>query len=141
MWAEFAMRAGLVGSNAREYPIFVHELTSRTGNRRLVCVNLLASESLRIGNGLGPMLSVMLLLRPQVIVPGTLTRLPVEVGPSATTGAGVSSKQGVRVYFGELDQTDPARFVIRYELDGEPASFEGVLLDDDSIQLKRLEGK
>lgn len=138
-WLEFSKRANLFAASTVDAPVFLHRLRSPGGNDRLVYVSLTASEALRIGSGLGPMVAVEFLLRPRVIVPGTPLRLPVEISSQGTVGAGVVSRSSVRVFPGKLDPKNPGRFTVRYEVDGKSAWFEGHLLDNDRVLIKRMD--
>jgi hypothetical protein len=52
----------------------------------------------------------------------------------------LTSQQILRIYAGQVDPANDARFTIRYEIDDVPGTIEGVLQPDDSVTLKVLDG-
>lgn len=99
--------------------IFLHELRTPAGERRLVCV---AAEPEQ--------------LVCRTWVPGTVTS-PAR-SPETDTYYGTFWGTGghrLKFFAGQPDPADPTRFTFRFELDGQPARLAGRLGDDGRIRL------
>jgi hypothetical protein len=115
--------------------VFCHERTSRSGVRRLVVVERGTAWSHYPYNPLN--LDVLL------IEPASLTGRPIDRTPVYPnvwyTGATAIETAPLRVYAGQPDPADPARFTIRYQVAGHEHLVEGRLHDDGKdVTLKFL---
>jgi hypothetical protein len=121
--------------------LFLHERTSKGGNRRLVALygwlhDDLGSYTPRpLGESRIWSIAIDLVL----LKPATLREDLVEVD-SRLSGHAPSltyawAKQA-RVFAGQPDPNDASHFTIQFEADGKPGTIEGWLNDDDSVTLK-----
>jgi hypothetical protein len=118
--------------------LFLHELRTPTGQRRLVAITgaFQPSELPQFISGYDA--------EAQMIEPGTWKVLP----RNRTGGVAISVLSGpqpkpphVRIFAGQSDPADPSHFTIRYELDGVGQVVDGWLRDGwpagyDSVELK-----
>jgi len=107
---------------------------------RLIVVDFTASESLRMSE-FRTTVAVTFEMGARVIVPRTLWSEPAQPGVVAapnTIGFSTLVSERMRVYAGEVDASDPSRFTIKYEVDGDTAYFEGKLLDNDTVEMQAM---
>jgi hypothetical protein len=110
--------------------IFLHERTSPSGNRRLLCV-MLSVETRPQGREQG----IYYHFHPIVINPATWTTIPQRMGKGfiRVVSAGVSTQPAhVRVYAGQVDP-NPSRFNFRVNAWGVDSIIDVQLENDDSI--------
>jgi hypothetical protein len=131
-WQRFYARLsppGLVSGGTA----FLHERRAgETGASKLVAVDVLPTSDVAGGiNGYA--------LNARVFEPGTLLHAPRELNWTAHGGGygfDTFSTSG-RVFAGQPDATDPARFTIVTETDGRRQTIDGWLMADDSVLLER----
>jgi hypothetical protein len=128
-WSEF--RLSMTGSPTPSWhPIgavaFLHEMRSKSGNRRLVCVTI-------IPRPIGMSMTVKRNdLNIEVFNIGTLRSLPMNLKPLNRQFDLPTN----RVFAGQIDPADSSRFTIRYEAGNDSGTVQGYLRDDDEIEIK-----
>jgi hypothetical protein len=135
-WRSFYMRASPsvpVGSSVCSATAFLHRRTdSSSGADRLVAVDVF--PHIRSQGSL-------IYLACRVFTPGTALRRPREEGlrmrDQVLDDLLVDFSTRIRVFAGQPDPADASHFTIVMELDGEPRTLDGWLLDDDTIKLER----
>ena len=122
--------------------LFLHERTSPSGHRRLVCVRYYAENY-----SFTPQFVPGYNCEVQVITPATWTAAPASTSSSgAFVGWNLQvnlpvpanfprSPPRVRIYAGQVDPDDDARFTVRYEMWGQSDVLDGRLGDDDTVSL------
>ena len=113
--------------------LFLHERTSPRGNRRLVCLRYFpetysfCTQFIEAYN-----------VEENIVTPGTLTSLP----QTALHPRSVDVTSGfprhpplVRIFAGQPDPNNPARFTIRYQMWGQEDLLDGLLDDADQVTL------
>jgi hypothetical protein len=127
-------RMGMPGGTAFESVLFLHERTTRRGERRLVKVTLIAApfsfwayvidsdryESQRWaqanrGNG--------------VIE-------PFDANPRRSNAPWAANPPQLRIYAGQPDPNDASHFTIRYQAWGQTDVMDGYLVNNDTVTLK-----
>jgi hypothetical protein len=114
-------------SGKSEATLFLHELVSRSGHRRLVAVG---------AQDLEPIITV--------IAPGNLLQKSVIISRGFAafkkTERGlwyesITRRPGPRFYFGSVDPSDPSHFTLHFEVAHIPVYFDGWFQDDDTIRM------
>ena len=114
--------------------LFLHERTSSAGHRRIVCVHYYAETF-----SFTPNFIESYNVESSVITPATWTSLagrssrPLSI---AVTSGFPTQPPNVRIFAGQIDPNDPARFTIRYQMWGREDVLDGRLMDDDSVSLQ-----
>jgi hypothetical protein len=109
------------GSNAA----FCHELTSKSGNKRLVVVTIVDHSSF---------VNPMIMFTPTLFVPGTLLSPPKEI---ALAGAGTAVfGRDTTVFMGQVDPSDASHFTIDVADGSTRDTIDGYLLDNDTVVLE-----
>lgn len=145
-WQAFYALCSPPGRNSAP-TLFLHELRSPVGNRRLVAI-----EGWYEGSISGGWWEDEIALSATVFRPGSLFSQPTEVGCARKvlkiTSADVSeliakgeSLGGRRwgwpfIFAGQLDLSDPSHFTIAYKVHGKPGKIDGWLLDDDTVWIE-----
>jgi hypothetical protein len=107
--------------------LFLHDRTSKSGNRRLVAV-----DGLKIWSGSSPYPSLILNFSIHVIKPGSLWSNP-KAGPSYTVPLAIAADA---IYAGQIDSNDSTHFMIRVLTTQTERIIDGWLLDDDRVVLE-----
>jgi hypothetical protein len=122
-WRDFYARYSPPGGPSGA--AFCHELTSPSGNKRLVVVN--------IGDRTMNELS-MIGLYPAVFIPGSLLTTPKQV---LMSGFGTTVHGwGTTIYMGTVDPSDASHFTIDIDTGGVRDTIDGYLLDNDTVTLE-----
>jgi hypothetical protein len=145
-WQEFYALCSRPGRNSAP-TLFLHEVRSPMGNRRLVAIEGWCEGSLN-----GGWLEDHIDLSAIVFRPGSLFSQPTELGSSKNvfelSSVDVSDRIAKRqriggrvwgypfLFAGQLDPSDPAHFTIGYKVHGKPGKIDGWLLDDDTVRLE-----
>lgn len=104
---------------------FLHERISRSGNRRLIAVDLFTNHCTGSWDVI-----------PRIVIPGGMLSRPTEI----ISKSGALAMGGfTKLYAGQCDPEDSAHFVIRYERDAEVQVIDGWLGDDDTVRLEPRE--
>jgi hypothetical protein len=125
-WAQFYAMLSPPGMSSSG-TLFLHERTSRSGNRRLVAVD--ASSSALYG--VGP---VTVILMPRVVRPGSVLEEPTQVVHTRT--GFMFAPEGRRAYAGQPDPNDPSHFTIRFAGASNARVVDGWLGDDDHVVIE-----
>ena len=130
--------------------LFLHELVSPSGNRRVVAINMAPSwfpegtllrADIRLfepGSLLKPRFRELQVRPTQELIPGT-GQIPGFPGLLCDLGT-VPWGTDFRLFPGRVDPADPSRFLIDYIHDGTTGTFVGQLNDDDSFTLRLADG-
>jgi hypothetical protein len=115
--------------------LFLHELTSAGGSRRLVCVRYVPQPQ----NTFAAVFVAGFDYDSDVLIPATWTMPAARVarGTAFSVMSGIPRHPpNVRFYAGQPDPADPSHFTIRYEMWGQSDVLDGYLGNDDGIILK-----
>lgn len=134
-WAHFYELCSSTGRQ-NEPTLFLHELTSPGGNRRLVAVE---------GSASSPPDSQPrecdIELRAVVFRPGSFYSPATELASSTRKVAIASDEPSrasgslqVRVFAGQPDPSDPSHFTVRFEANDKRGTLDGWLLNDDTLR-------
>lgn len=116
----------------------VHRLRNSAGEERLVAI-ILAPEPPSTTTD-GPAAAGQLIMVSAIVLPGDLGQEPGWRGNGSTLRGDLSKSAKLRVFAAQLDPADPARFSIRYEMDGVPGTIEGRLGMDRDVALTMKDG-
>jgi hypothetical protein len=114
--------------------VFLHELTSPGGSRRLVCVRYLPQSPT-----FSPAFVAGYDYDSDVLIPATWTRPAARVarGSAFSVLSNIPRHPPrVRMYAGQPDPADPTHFTIRYEMWGQSDVLDGYLDNNDGVTLK-----
>lgn len=114
--------------------LFLHERTSPAGHRRLVCVRYYAETF-----SFTPNFIESYNIESNAITPATWTAPPARSNRPlsvAVTSGFPHQPPNVRIFAGQIDPNDPARFTIRYQMWGREDVLDGRLMDDDTVSLQ-----
>ena len=113
--------------------MFMHERTSPSGHRRLVCLYCFPDTHSFI-----PQFIEGYNYQADVIAPATLKTnakfIPRFWAIDVLSGYPVKPPN-LRIYAGQLDPRDASKFTIRYEIWGQTDVLDGQLMDDDQVKL------
>lgn len=113
--------------------IFMHERTSPAGHRRLVVLTFTAETgSFQPGFIDGENVDTLALTPATWRTP--VMQVPKLVGLDVMSGW-PKHPPHVRIYAGQIDPADPARFAIRYQIWGQEDVLDGKLEDNDQVTL------
>jgi hypothetical protein len=112
-------------------PVFLHARTRPDGTPRLVRVHL----NPYFGGQMAPRSAVTISARCNPARPPFQRLATLNRRATRPLQIPLRPDQVMRVYAGQADPDDPARFTIRYEIDDSPGTIEGRLEADDTVAL------
>jgi hypothetical protein len=114
----------------------VHQLRNAKGDDRLVAIIVAPSNP----SGLQAASKYRLGLVAAVVAPGGWGEEPTWVGNGDFLIPGFEAAKRVKIYAGRTDPSDPARFTIGYEMDGQPGTIEGRFAADGEVKMQVKDG-
>jgi len=136
-WREYQSitMIGMIQAASRYGTIaFLHERTSPSGNRRLVCIRYFADPSTFVAEPLAGFN-----YDAAVITPATLIKQPqaaIQTYFIDVLSSWPKHPPRMRMYAGQIDPNDASHFTIRYEMWGQSDVLDGFLDDKDQVTLK-----
>jgi hypothetical protein len=124
---------GFPGAPGLGGQIFMHEMRTPSGKRRLAIVRYLPEQDV-----FTPSMVISYNLTVTVVTPATAFSLPVarrQEDPVDVTSGWQSNPPNVRMYAGQPDPNDPSHFTIRYQMWGQEDIVDGRLDDRERITL------
>ena len=114
----------------------VHEMRNAKGEQRLVAIIVAPTGGPRASGWERPRLGLVA----AIVAPAGWGSEPTWIGNSDFFVPGFESARRVKVYAGSVDPSDPARFNIPYEMDGQPGTIEGVFASDGEVRMRIKDG-
>jgi hypothetical protein len=114
----------------------VHRMRNAKGDERLIAIIVAPTGK----PGAPPWERPKLGLVAAIVAPAGWGGEPTWIGNSQFLVPGFEAGRRVKIYAGSMNPNEPAKFTIRYEMDGQSGTIEGLFASDGEVRMKVRDG-